>query len=174
MAVGPDGGLYYIAQNPGGGGAGSFRRIRYTGTHPGATKTFTVPPCRVLDTRNSGGGGMLTANACRTLRVTGTGLGQGGASTCGVPTTATGVHVNVTAVGPTTFGHLTVFPFGWSPPLASMLNFAPGQVVANGVLAPICDEALGGACPSDLVIQTGPSGTHLVVDVTGYIVPSPP
>jgi glucose/arabinose dehydrogenase len=168
MAVGPDGALYYLSQSPGTGGAGSFRKIRYIGLQPGANKTFTVPPCRVLDTRNPGGGGVLAGNACRNVRVTGSGLNQGAASTCGVPTTATGVHVNVVAVGPTMFGHLTVFPFGWSPPLASTINFTPGQNVANGILLPICDEAAGSTCMSDLVLQAGPSASHVVIDVTGY------
>src|SRR4030095_5759661 len=99
----------YISQAPASGGAGSLRKISYTGAQPGATKTFTVPPCRVLDTRISGGGGTLAANACRTVRVTGSGLAQGGAAACGVPATATAVHVNVVAVSPAAPGYLSVF-----------------------------------------------------------------
>jgi hypothetical protein len=170
MAVGPDGALYYLSQSPGTGGAGSLRKIRYTGSQPGANKTFTLPPCRLLDTRNPGGGA-LAPNACRNIRATGSGLGQGGASTYGVPITATGVYVNVVAVGPPIFGHLPVFPFGWSPPLASTINFTPNQNVANGVLVPICEEGAGDPCPWDLVLQTGTSASHLVIDVTGYTAP---
>jgi glucose/arabinose dehydrogenase len=169
MALGPDGALYYVAQAPGDNGAGSLRKIRYAGSQPGATKTFTVPPCRVLDTRSAGGGGTLGANACRDVRITGSGLGQGGAETCGVPATATGVYVNVVAVAPTASGHLTVFPFGWSPPLASTINFPAGQTVANGVLVPTCNAAPPAACTSDLVLHAGPSPTDVVIDVTGYV-----
>ncbi len=49
-----------------------------------------------------------------------------------MPTTATAVHANVVVGDPTNFGHLTVFPFGWSPPLAN--TFSPNQNVANGIL----------------------------------------
>jgi hypothetical protein len=144
------------------------RKIRYTGAQPGPGKTFTLTPCRVLDTRNLGGGGMLAAGSCRNVRVTGAGLGQGGADTCGVPTSATGAYVNIVAVAPATFGHLSAFPFGWSPPAASAINFGPGQTIANGVLVPICNAVPASACASDLVLQAGPSATHIVIDITGY------
>jgi hypothetical protein len=55
------------------------------------------------------------------------------------------------------------------PPTASTLNFTTGQTVANGVLVPICTPS----CSSDLTILMGPAGAYLVIDVTGYLMPSP-
>ncbi|HXJ80050.1 MAG TPA: PQQ-dependent sugar dehydrogenase [Candidatus Methylomirabilis sp.] len=167
ITVGPDGGLYYISQAPSSGGAGSVRKIVYTGAQPGAGKTFTVTPCRVLDTRNPGGGGRLAANSCRAVRVAGSGLGQGGADTCGIPSTATAVYMNIVAVTPAA-GYLTVFPAGWTPPLASTLNFANGQTIANGILMAVCHTVPASTCTADIVVQTGPGTADVVIDVTGY------
>jgi hypothetical protein len=135
-------------------------------------KTYTVTPCRILDTRNPGAGGRLPANACRPVDVIGALSAQGGAASCGIPSTATGVHLNIIAVNPTGPGYLTMYPYGSSPPLASVLNFLAGQTIANGVLLPICDPAAT-TCTRDLLVQTGPSATHIVIDVTGYVAPAP-
>jgi hypothetical protein len=167
FAVGPEGAVYYISQF-----TSSIRKIAYTGPIAGATKTYTVTPCRILDTRTAGAGGPIGANACRPVHVVGALSFQGGASTCGIPANAIGVHINVVAVSPPFAGHLTVYPYGSSLPLASVLNFSPGQTVANGVLIPICDPNVS-MCSQDLLVQTGPSSTHAVIDVTGYVAPAP-
>lgn len=147
-----------------------------SGQAAGPFDTFTVPPCRVLDTRISSSLGPVPANGTRSIFVTGdlTGGGtinQGGASTCQVPDGATGVFVNVVAVNANGLGHLTVYPFGIPLPLASTLNFTTGQTVANGVLVPICTPAA--SCNFDLNITMGPAEAHLVVDITGYLMPTP-
>jgi hypothetical protein len=139
-------------------------------------KTFTLPPCRVLDTRLSNPPGPILANGTRSILVAGdlTGgrtVNQGGAPNCGVPDTATGVFINVAAVNAGGPGHLTVYPFNTSLPLASTLNFTTGQTIANGVLVPTCTPA--GSCAFDLNITMGPAGAHVVIDVTGYLLPTP-
>ncbi len=133
------------------------------------SRTHTVTPCRVLDTRVSTTPGPIPGGSARSLSVGGSlaGLGQGGAADCGVPAGATGVFVNVVAVGAAGPGHLTVYPSGSALPLASTINFSTGDTVANGVLVPICLPAA--ACPSDLTIQMGPAAAHVVIDVTGYL-----
>jgi hypothetical protein len=146
------------------------------GPPPPRAKTFTVPPCRVLDTRLSNPVGPVPANGTRSILVAGdlTGGGtvqQGGATNCGVPDAATGVFVNVVAVTAAGPGHLTVYPFGTSLPVASTLNFTTGQTVANGVLVPICVPTV--SCALDLNITMGPAGADLVIDVTGYLAPFP-
>jgi hypothetical protein len=143
---------------------------------PPRAKTFTVPPCRVLDTRLSNPLGPVPANGTRSILVAGnlTGGGtvqQGGATNCGVPDAATGVFVNVVAVNAGGPGHLTVYPFGTSLPLASTLNFTTGQTIANGVLVPICAPTV--SCALDLNITMGPAAADLVIDVTGYLAPLP-
>jgi hypothetical protein len=137
-----------------------------------AIKTFTVPPCRVLDTRISTPPGPILPDGTRSILVAGdlTGGGavnQGGAANCGVPDTARGVFVNVVAVGAGGPGHLTVYPYSIALPLASTLNFTTGQTIANGVLVPTCTPA--GSCAFDLNITMGPASAHVVIDVTGYL-----
>jgi len=145
------------------------------GQAAGPFDTYTVPPCRVLDTRISNPPGPVPANGTRSILVTGDltaggAVNQGGAATCGVPDAATGVFVNVVGVGAQGPGHLTVYPCNAALPVASTLNFTTGQTVANGVLVPICTPAVSCAC--DLNITMGPAGAHLVIDVSGYLLPT--
>jgi len=171
MTIGPDGSLYYVAQ--GVNGVGSLRKIVYTGAQLGASKTYTVPPCRVLETRDLTGANRMAANSCRAIRVTGSALDQGAQDTCGIPPTATAVFMNIVAVNPTSGGFLSVFPFGWTPPLTSTLNFGAGQTIAHGLLMPVCNAVPASACEADLVLQNGPSATDIVIDVTGYTLSAP-
>ena len=119
-------------------------------------------PGRLLDTRSGPndltvdgsfqGNGRRSAGTTLQLTVTGRG---------GVPNNAGAVMLNVTAVSPGAAGFLTVFPCGTTMPLASSVNYGPGDVVANAVLAKI---GTGGK-----VCIYSPAATDIVVDVTGYI-----
>ena len=122
----------------------------------------TVVPGRLLDTRS--GPNDLTVDGSFQ------GIGRRGAGTTleltvidrgGVPNNAGAVMLNVTAVSPGAAGFLTVFPCGTEMPLASSVNYGPGDVVANAVLAKI---GAGGK-----VCIYSPAATDIVVDVTGYI-----
>ncbi|HSS45246.1 MAG TPA: hypothetical protein VLO07_07890, partial [Thermoanaerobaculia bacterium] len=118
---------------------------------------FTLPPCRVVDTRNAAGaygGPALVAGADRSFIL----IGQ-----CGIPATATAVSLNVTVVQPTTGGFLTLYPGGTTLPLASTINYRSGQVRANNAVVP-----LGAA--GDILVRCGQGGgtAHLVIDVNGY------
>jgi uncharacterized protein YegL len=83
----------------------------------------------------------------------------GGASLA-VPASATAAAINVTAVSPSAAGFVTVWPCGVARPNASNLNFVAGDVVPNGVIAPIGQN--GSVC---LYSQTA---TDLIVDVAGW------
>ena len=84
-------------------------------------------PIRLLDTRLLSG--KLPAGAVLVLQVTG--VDVGGIS---VPKGATGVVGNVTVVQPTGGCVLRLYPGGAPLPATQLdLNFASGQVVANGV-----------------------------------------
>ncbi len=73
---------------------------------------------------------------------------------------ATAVLVNVTVVSPTSTGYATVYEAGQFAPLASNLNFRPGQVVANLAIAKVnADGAIS------IFLNSGQA--HLVVDVVG-------
>jgi hypothetical protein len=69
--------------------------------------------------------------------------------------------LNVAAIAPDGPGYLTVFPCGPDRPGSSTLNFAAGEVVANG--ATIRLAANGTVC-----VFTN-QAMHLIVDVTGYV-----
>ena len=69
--------------------------------------------------------------------------------------------LNVTAVFPSGLGYLTMFPCGQPQPLASNVNYAPGQVVPNAVLAKVGTG--GKVCIYTLAT------TDILVDVTGYL-----
>ncbi len=78
----------------------------------------------------------------------------------GVPDSARVAVLNVTALRSSQRGFLTVFPDG-TPPNASNVNFAPGEIVPNLVIARIGDD---GAVR--IFNQTG--GVDVVVDVLGW------
>ena len=77
----------------------------------------------------------------------------------GVPTSATAVVLNVTAVDARGPGFITVFPCGSPRPTASSLNFVAGSTVANAVVSKIG--------PAGTVCLFSYESTDLVVDVTG-------
>ena len=70
--------------------------------------------------------------------------------------------LNVTAVSPSAPGFVTVYPCGSERPVASNVNYGPGDVVANSVVSQIASD--GTVCLYSL------AATDLVVDVTGYVV----
>ena len=133
--------------------------VDVNGYVPAGGSTHAATPRRLLETRP----GQPTSDGLFQ------GIGQRGAGTVtaltvagrgGVPADADAVMLNVTAVGPATGGYVTVFPCGSARPEASNLNFAPGDVVANAVLAQVGSS--GQVC-----IYTSAT-TDLVVDVTGW------
>jgi len=115
---------------------------------------YTLPPCRALDTRLAGP--PLAAGATRGILLAGS---------CGIPTGARAVSLNVTVVQPAAAGFLTAFPAALaSAPNVSTINFQPGAVFANNAVAGL---AWNGA--SDLKLYNGSTGAvNVVVDVTGY------
>jgi hypothetical protein len=79
----------------------------------------------------------------------------------GIPLTGvTAVSLNLTAVGPTAEGYVTVWPCGSTKPGTSNVNFVKDQTVPNAVIAPI--DSTGKVCIASSV------GAHVVVDVNGW------
>ncbi|MEZ5295168.1 MAG: hypothetical protein R2697_02505 [Ilumatobacteraceae bacterium] len=129
---------------------------------PTAGDVVSLVPERLVETR-SGPGDVTTDGAFQGIgRVVAGGvvefgvLGRGGVPGSGVGA----VVLNVTAVGPSGAGHLTVFPCG-DVPVASSLNYTAGSVVANEVVAKVSG--------SGTVCVRSHAETDLVVDVTGYV-----
>jgi hypothetical protein len=137
----------------------STRTVRDTFTILKNTTTtgfYTVTPCRLADTRNAvGGGPALAPNSTRSFPVTG--------GVCHIPSTAAAVSVNLTAVVPTAFGHLTLYPGNSvSVPLASSINFAPGVTRANNALVSLATDGTG-----TIKVKNGSAGfVHFVLDGT--------
>jgi hypothetical protein len=122
-----------------------------------ASNFHTLAPCRVLDTRNPAGplgGPALAANAERTFTIP---------TQCGVPANARAVAANVTITEPTNFGYLQIAPQGGPIPLASTINFAPGQTRANNATVSLGE---GGAIRVRSFLGSG--AVHFLLDVTGY------
>jgi glucose/arabinose dehydrogenase len=118
---------------------------------------FTLPPCRLLDTRGPVGplgGPALAAGATRTFDVHGV---------CGVPATATAIAVNATVTAPTGQGNVRLFAAGEATPAASTLNFTAGLTRANNAVV-----RLGTGGGFSVLCSMASGSTHLVVDVTGY------
>ena len=119
-----------------------------------------VAPARLLDTRpgqpngdgQSAGNGSLPADHVLELPVAGR---------AGVPADAVTAVLTVTAVAATGDGYVTVYPCGATRPLASNLNFAIGQTVANTVISKVGD---GGR----ICLYTN-TATDLVVDISGTL-----
>ena len=95
-------------------------------------------------------------------------IGQGVESTMtvlgrgNVPTSGVGaVALNVTVTNPTLGSFLTVWPTGAPRPLASNLNFVPGQTVANAVITKV------GTNGKISVFNNG-GGVDVIIDVVGW------
>jgi hypothetical protein len=123
-------------------------------TRSGGALYHPVQPARLLDTRTPAGGARRLADQeQQRLAVAGR---------AGVPTSATAVVLNVTAVGPTRSGYLTVSPSG-TRTTTSSVNFAAGQTVPNRVVSGLADGA---------VDVRAAGATHVLVDVVGWYGPA--
>jgi hypothetical protein len=111
----------------------------------------------VIDTRDPAGpwgGPALAAGATRAFPMAGR---------CAIPVEADAVAVNVIVTQPTSSGFLTLYPLGVTAPLASTINYGPGQTRANNAIV-----ALGSG--DSIAVDSGQSSgtTHFLLDVVGY------
>jgi hypothetical protein len=114
--------------------------------------TATAAPVRFLDSRETT---RIAAGTSKELTVAGD---------KGIPADVRGVALNVTAVGASADGFMTVYPCGEPVPVASNLNYTKGRDVANFVLA---KPGVGGK-----VCFYSDKTVDIVVDVAGYFGPS--
>ncbi len=130
-----------------------------------------ITPVRVLDTRTGLGlTGVFTSPVSRDLLVTGTIATADGVQLV-VPAGATAVSLNVTVVGPSADGFLSVRPADAAgAPTTSSLNFAAGQVIPNAVTVKVPTSG-GDAGRIEITYNAlgvaGPT-THILVDIVGY------
>lgn len=138
--------------------AGMFAASLSASAQTGPFQFHAISPCRIADTR-SGFGGILAAATTRDFTVQGV---------CGIPSGAAAVVVNVTVVGPTQTGFLTLYPSNLaSPPLVATLTFNAGEpALGNGAIVPL--KATTPDLRAVYGIGGGTATTHVVIDATGY------
>jgi Fibronectin type III domain/NHL repeat len=120
----------------------------------GGTDFTGISPARLLDTRTpSWGLGPLQAGYEYSIQL----LDPQGAPLAGI----SAVVVNVTATNPTAAGYLTLWPDSVTLPLASDLNFLPGQTVPNLVVLQLGANAT-------FRIYNPAGSTDVVIDVVGF------
>jgi hypothetical protein len=126
---------------------------------PGGTGFFTLPPCRLVDTRNPAGpygGPALAGGSLRAFDLAGQ---------CGIPPTVKAVSLNVTVAAPTGSGDLRLFQGGIAAPNTSAISFPAGRTLANNAVIGITQDGHGTLD----VLADMPSGVvDLILDVNGY------
>jgi hypothetical protein len=119
----------------------------------GGTDFSGISPSRLLDTRTPSGGGALQGGYDYMFQL----LDSHGAPLTGI----SAIVVNVTATNSTAAGYLTLWPNTVTLPLASDLNFLPGQTVPNLVVLQLGANA-------SFRIYNAAGDTDVVMDVVGY------
>jgi Big-like domain-containing protein len=123
-----------------------------------STSLYTVTPCRLVDTRGpngSLGGPSLVAGQGRTFTLAGS---------CSIPSDATALAVNITIVGPSAPGFVTLYAGGTPQPNTSNLNFSAGQIRANNAIV-----TLGALGDVTAFLGQASGNAHLIIDVNGYL-----
>lgn len=112
-------------------------------------------PSRIMDTRSGIGGpqAKLGPGETRSVRVT----DSGGVPAAGVKA----VVLNVTAVGPSSFSHLSLWPSGASMPTVSNLNFPTGQTVPNLAIVQVGTDG-------NINLFNNQGNVDVLFDVAGY------
>jgi len=118
----------------------------------GALQFVTVPPCRLIDARQMGGGGPIQGGTSRNFTVP----QLGG---CNIPASAAAYSLNVTVVPHGSLGYLTIWPEGENQPLVSTMNSSDGRTKANAAIVPAGNNAV-----SVYVTNTA----DVILDIDGY------
>lgn len=127
---------------------------------PGGGAVTAIEPVRLVDSRGGLRAPVGPLAPEQTIRVQVAGQ-------AGIPADATGVVLNLTAVGPQGFGYLTVWPSRAEPPGSSNVNY--GSAGGSGAAA----------VPNLVMVGLGPDGAislrnsvgraDVLVDVAGYV-----
>ena len=112
-------------------------------------------PQRLVDTRTSGR--PIPTGQTRCFVIAGAG---------GLPAAATQAVLNVTVVGDSAAGWLTIYPAGQPAPATSTLNFDPHTyALANSTVTGIASG--GQVCVAVGTINGTPGSVHVIIDATG-------
>jgi hypothetical protein len=113
-----------------------------------------IQPNRIMDSRKGVGTfqAKISEGETRSLLVAGT---------PGIPANAPAVSLNITVTAPTKESYLTVWPKGSSKPVASSLNYAGGQTIANSVV-------VGVGADGYIDLNNSFGSVDIIVDITGW------
>jgi hypothetical protein len=126
-------------------------------TAVGPLDFHTLPPCRLLDTRQpygAAGGPALPVTIPRVFVAK---------NLCGIPPTAKALAVNLTVVNPPGSGYVRLFPGNSDPTTTSAVTYSTGQTRSNNAVVPLSSSGSGA-----ISLQSSTPGVHVVLDVMGY------
>ncbi len=153
LVLDASGNLYGTTTSGGASHEGAVFEV--TSAPPVAYQFVTVTPCRLIDTRQTGG--PIQGGTFRTFPIP----QEGG---CNIPATASAYSLNVSVVPMGGLGYLTMWPAGVDlKPLVSTLNSVDGRIKANAAIVP---AGTNGAV-NVYVTQT----TNVILDINGYFAP---
>lgn len=172
LGVSEDGTLWSTGKDP---GTGAFADFVRTGSNSSIVYPFA--PIRMLETRPEQAGGK--ANILNRSVLDSHGFLPGGKtlhlSLDSLLVWGWAVFANVTVVAGSKSGFLTVYPSGTPLPLASNVNFTPGQVVANfaaiGIGTYGTPPGSGEAFNAISIYVNAPA--KVIIDVAGAVVNYP-
>lgn len=131
----------------------------------GASAFVPIAPCRLLDTR-AGESNVGPRSTPIGADETFTTPARGENGRCNIPASATGLSMNIVAIGPTAASFLAVFPGGTDRPTASSLNWQAGQApTPNGVTAKLGDDG-------SIAFYNLQGTVDIAVDVVGFYEPT--
>jgi len=116
----------------------------------GGFSMYPVAPCRVLDTRQSGGSFVGE----KTVNVVG--------SACAPPSNAAAYIFNATVVPPGSMPYLSLWPDGEQQPVVSTLNAYDGFITSNMAIVPTSNGSIDAFAYAL---------TQLILDISGYFAP---
>ena len=135
---------------------------------------YPIDPCRVYDSRPIWPfsqwpfyGQALPSSTVRTIPVRNFSVNQCGSA---IPTTAVAVVLNITIVGPTAGGFLTLYPGNQqAPPTISNINFNQNEpALGNGAIVKL--NPTPGMTDLAMIygVGGGSASTNVILDATGY------
>jgi hypothetical protein len=119
---------------------------------------YTLPPCRVLDTRNPTGplgAPPFQPGATRTFDMA--------ASTCGIPADAVAISANLIATNVGAPGELVVFPADVSRPNTTTISFQAGRFRANNAIVVFSKSSA-----TFSVFNNSATTVDFILDVNGF------
>ena len=120
----------------------------------GPLQLVPVTPCRLVDTRETGG--PIQGGTSRSFTVPQLG-------SCGIPTSAAAYSLNVSVVPQGPLGYLTIWPTDEVRPVVATLTSLDGRIKADAAIVP--------AGTSGAVSVYVTNTTNVVLDINGYFEP---